>query len=189
MKRSGSSVALLAIVATLGALGVVVMATSNRVDHLRLRQKRRANARVAEGMAESAIAECLDAFTDLAEKQVGHTRMVEHLKGRAVGGLVRGPDVFGQPVTRYRAERTEKLLKDSGNGLSVGHVEVTPLYYSLIQNHGEVEVTATAESPPDKVYRRVTQRHYMVVDTDGTCRVNALPIRSGVFRDAREGDE
>jgi hypothetical protein len=189
MKRSGSSVALLAIVATMGALGVVVMATSNRVDHLRLRQMRRATARVAEGMAESAIAECLDAFIDVAESQVPHARMVEHLKGRNVGGLVPGPDVFKQKVTLYRAERTEKLLKEDGNGLSVGQVEVAPLYYSLIQNHGEVEVTAIAEAPASKVYRRVTQRHYIVVDFDGTCRVNALPIRSGVFRDAREGDE
>lgn len=181
MKRAGNSVALLAIVVCVGAIGVVVMALSGRIDTMRGRHFQRGVARQAQGIAESAIAECLDDFSRLVDTHVSKSRMVDRLRGAARGGVVQGSDVLGRTVL-YRAERTEKLLETEGSELSVGQVEVAPLYYSTVQNYGEVELTAVVDSAASKVYRRVTGRYYITVDTDGLCRVNALPIRVGVFR-------
>lgn len=180
--RSGNSVALLAIVVCLGAVGVVVMSLSNRIDSMRARHFQRGLARQAEGIAESAISECLDDFSRLVEQRVPRKRMVDHLAGAAQGGVVQGNMVLGRKSTPYTAVRTERLLEEEGSQLTVGQVEVTPLYYSLVQNYGEVELTAVAESERSRVYRRVTGRYFITVDTDGLCRVNALPIRAGVFR-------
>lgn len=180
--RAGTSVALLAIVCTVAALGVVVMALSNRIDSLRARHAQRALSRVGEGLAESAIAECLDDFSATAAARIASTSMVEHLRNAALGGVVPGMRVLAQKSLHYRAERTEELMREDNSPLTLSQVEIVPLYYSLIQNHGEVELTAVAESASDHVYRRVTGRYYTVVDTDGTFRVNALPIRMGVFR-------
>lgn len=180
--RSGNSVALLSIVVCLGAIGVVVMALSSRIDTMRARHFQRGLARQAEGIAESAIAECLDDFSELVELRVPKKKMIAHLAGAAKGGVVQGYMVLGRKSTPYIAMRTERLLEEEGSQLTVGHVEVVPLYYSLVQNYGEVELIAVAESERSKVYRRVVGRYFMTVDTDGLCRVNALPIRVGVFR-------
>lgn len=182
MNRAGNSVALLAIVVCIGAIGVVVMALSGRIDTMRGRHFQRGVARQAEGIAESAIAECLDDFSEIVEQHVSRRSFIQHLATGARGGVVPGHRVINAAAASYLPVRTVELLKEERSELSVSNVEMAPLYYSLVQNYGEVELTAVAESPASRVYRRVTGRYFFTTDTDGLCRVNALPIRVGVFR-------
>ena len=162
-------------------VAVIVMALSSQSSSARSAQASTTLGRYAAELAESALDECLADFTSfLAEKMNGRDPLAL-LSANAAGGLVPAA-VFlsGAPSWTYAAPRTEALNREAHSGIKVSPVTVKPLYYSIVQNFGEVEIscfTTYRLAGARELYRRVTAKHYFVLDADGqTFRVNPTAL-------------
>lgn len=167
-------------------VAVVVMALSTQSTTARSAQASTTMGRYAAELAESAVDECLADFTDFLAQKIPGQDPRQLLLDRAQGGVVPTAALTGgAPSWAYAAERTEKMQKDGRTGIKISPVTVRPLYYSTVQNYGEVEISCFATyrlMGLRELYRRVTARHWFVLDADGrTFRIN--PVASSAIVD------
>jgi len=183
------------VAATMGLIGLalgmtmVVMSLATQSGTTRTVHARMALGRQASELAESAIAESLASFTDSIDSRLQGANLRERLLRSPSGGVVYGLDIVGSASWEFTPARTRALVKEYGLLADVSTVRVTPLYYSLVQNYGEVELAATASSTlrgGSPVSRTVLSRHYFVLDSNGrTSRVNPVAIQLVVDRRGR----
>lgn len=157
------------------------MALSSQSSTARSAQASTTLGRYAAELAESAVDEALADFTSfLAEKMNGQDPR-QLLSDKAEGGVVPAAALTGGAASwSYAAPRTDTLNQHGKTGIKVSPVTIRPLYYSIAQNFGEVEFscfTTYRLGGVRELYRRVTAKHYFVLDADGqTFRVNPTPL-------------
>lgn len=177
-----------AFVGMILGVAVVVMSISSQSSGARSAQASVTMGRYAAELAESAVDECLADFTTFVEtKFTGKDPRALFLE-KASGGVVPAEAITGDAAWTFPPERTEKLIKDTRAGVKLSPVNVRPLYYSTVQNYGEVELSVFATyrlGGARELYRRVTARHYFVLDADGrTFRINPVAFSSLLDRSA-----
>jgi len=199
MTRSGSVVVIgFIFLALIIAATTVIMAVSGQSATSRAVSTSAALGRYATEMSESAIDECLAQFGRFLHEQFPSSdwRKEWTVRGGEAGGVIRDAQVLGVPQLTFSPEKTWKLTKDLQIGLVVSKVIIRPLYYSTLQNYGEIELscfTTYHASGRRELYRRVTSHHYVVLDAPISSlgrqpflRVNAVPRQSTVDRSAEQ---
>jgi hypothetical protein len=160
-----------------GAVGVV-MAISSQARGVRSAQAALFAGRVALELAESAVDEAVSELGPLFAAQVGKRDLLAHYRAVQIGGFVPGPEVVGAPALAYPPALTRALVRENEVAVELSDVTVVPLTYAIVQNHGQVELSCRASlktATGRVIHRRVTARHYIVLDPDGrSLRVNPL---------------
>lgn len=182
----GAFVTGIAFIGMILGVAVVVMALSSQSSTARAGQASTTMGRYAAELAESAVDECLADFTDFMAAQLTGQDPRQFLLDKQQGGVVPAASLTaGAPSWSFKALRTEQLMKDGRTGIKVSEVTVKPLYYSTVQNYGEVELSCHATyrlMGVRELYRRKTARYWFVLDADGqTFRVN--PVASSEILD------
>jgi len=168
----------------LGAI-VVVMAVSSQSSSGRAVNTAVATGRYATELAESAVDECLSEFTDVVAGQFPSDNRRQDLISRAKGGTIGGPELFGIEAFEFVPYKTLSLVEQAKVGILVSPVKLKPIYYSLIHNYGELELSCATSHLVGRrqIYRRVSSRHYIILNTDGrTFRINHVASRFVVDR-------
>jgi len=177
-----------AFLALIGGAIFVVMAISNQSSSSRSINAAFVLGRYATELAESAVDECLAEFMELTTREFPSQNRVADLTGKAEGGVVPGANVFGKPSFSWPPQGTLSLVAQGKMGFNVSPVTIKPLYYSTVQNYGEIELschTSCRLSGKRELYRRVTSRHYFLLDAVGQgFRINPVASRFVVDRSA-----
>jgi hypothetical protein len=184
--RRGSILASFSCLGLLLALTVLVMALSNQSSTTRLVQESLGQNRYAAELAESCLDECLADFTQTMVQRTAGRDMRSALMSAAQGGRVPPGAIGGAATFSYVPRRTLALINADCKWVTLSPVVVQLLYYSTLQNYGELDISATASSKIGgrrKSFRRITSRYYFVLNTDGrTFRVNPVASQSLVDR-------
>lgn len=184
-RRQGIAGAIL--IALVLAAAVVAMALSQQASSTRAVFAAQTMGRLALELVESAIDECLADFPRAFSVGLAGQVFRDRILGLGIP-VANGPQVVGLESWRYAPGRTFDLVEDQNLDVQITPVTVRPIYYSLAVNHGEVELSASALFTVGRraVYRQITSRHYMVVDGDGSIRVNPVGLQKIVDRSAGE---
>ncbi len=185
-RRRGAVLAALSmVVLVFGAMGLV-MALSHQADQTRSVHASLAQGRLATELAESALAETLAEFGTVLSGLAGSGDHRSRLAGAAEAGRVPGPKVFDLEVFEYDPLRTRDLLEEGRGGVELSPVLLRPLYYGLMANLGEMELSCTASLAlvgGRKLVRRVTAVHSFALQPDGrSFRIVPVPLRVMVDR-------
>lgn len=184
--RRGSIFAALCFLGMLFGLGSLVMALSGQSSTARNVQATMVQGRYAGELAESALDECLAEFPRLMLSRTGGKDMRAVLMGQTLSAKVSPEQLGGAATFTYDPKRTLKMLEKERLGIKVMPVVVQLLYYSTLQNYGEVDITSYASfklSGGRELFRRVTARHYFILNTDGrSFRINPVASQCLVDR-------
>jgi len=168
----------MALVAMLLAAGLIAMAISVQSGATRSIYAAVALGRYAGELAESAVDEALAEFTPTMSGRLPSPDMRSHLLRQATGGKVDGRAILGSDGFAFSPARTLELIREGRIGVKVSDVGVRLLFYSTVQNYGQVDLTCHAtyrHGGGRELFRRGTSRHYFVLDADGkTFRVNPV---------------
>lgn len=181
MRQRGAFVSGIVFLGLILGVAVIVMALSSQSSTARGAQASTTLGRYAAELAESAVDEALADFTSFMNEKMNGQNPRELLATKAEGGVVPAAVFTGGAASwSYTAPRTDTLNQQGKTGIKVSPVTIRPLYYSIAQNFGEVELscyTTYRMAGVRELYRRVTAKHYFVLDADGqTFRVNPTPL-------------
>jgi hypothetical protein len=187
--RRGSILAAFLFLGLLLGLGILVMALSGLSSTTRQVQETLAQTRYAAELAESCVDECLADFTQVMGQRTGGRDMRAQLMSSSQSGKVPPESMDGGANFSYAPRRTLKLVDSGGIPVKLSPVTVQLLYYSTLQNYGEVDISAAAScciGTGRNSDRRVTGRYFFVLNADGrTFRVN--PVASQCVVDRSSG--
>jgi len=145
--------------------------------------------RTATELADSALAECVAELSGVLSAPPG-TDVRARLKAAAQGDRVAGADVAGQGVYTYEPTRTRALIAADHLPCELAAVRVTPRFYLLAENRGELEVEARCTchvSGRRTLVETVREWHAFSIESDArTFEVIALPGRRALGREGAE---
>ena len=186
-RRNGVALTGMAFAGLVMSAAAVVMAISGQSSSARSVHVAHVQGRFATQLAESAVEECLADFDRAFGARVPKGTFRARLMSAANGAIAPGSAVAGVPSWSYAPERTLALLKELKTSMELTPVSLTPLYYNVPGNVGEIELSAGVSWSITRdrvVYRRVRLRCYITADGDGSIRVNPVGTQSVVDRSA-----
>jgi hypothetical protein len=165
----------------------LVLAVSTQASTTRATQATTTMGRYATELAESSIDECMVDFTQFVSDKMRHRNVRQFFLAQAKKGIVAADAITDGTSWEFVGRLTNQLAQEQQLGINLSPVTVRPLYFAIVQNFGEVELSCHASfrmGGARQLYRRVTVKHYFVLDADGhTLRIN--PVASQVSVDRR----
>jgi hypothetical protein len=186
--RRGAVASGVVCVGLLLAAAAIVMAVSGQASMTRTVQATTTVGRYAVELAESAIDECLAEFSLFIAGRMRGQDLRALFLANAKGGVVPAAAITGGKRWEFFAHLSTSLAEEQQTSITLSMVTVTPLFFSTVQNFGQVELSCQTRyrlHGASELCRRVSSIHYFVLDADGrTLRINPVALQVTVDRRA-----